>query len=486
MDIFSSIMRRTQVPRFLLPVLAAVLLLPAAARPDEAALQDITLEQAMADALKNNRDLRMASLSLDSGAVGLARARSDFKVTARPEIKADASGDRVSDSYGLTVSKKTVFGTEARIGGQATVEKPDGDSPDVHRNTLVVEVEQPLLRKLGRLVNEEPLVQAENSVKTLRREVEMRKADLVVQVAETHEELLKLQRQVEYEKKTLERMSGFRKLTRTREKQGRATRVDSLRADLKEGNAQSRMNALQESLKSLRLAFAELLGAAASTAYWAVPAPRLAVSATNEAFAVATALKCRLDYAQILQDLEDARRGVTIARRNLLPDLKMISRYEKIGEGATASDASRLDDHVWFVGLALSSDLPLRNETLAADEAGIRLESAELKTDALRSAIARQVRQALLAYNRLQEERVLAERNHAVANDRVRLSRRLFEMGKGDNFSVSDAEEELRQAEDQMLSAQADASVAVYRLKRVLGTLMDYPPDLAPLEEKQK
>jgi outer membrane protein TolC len=212
----------------------------------------------------------------------------------------------------------------------------------------------------------------------------------------------------------------------------------------------------------------------------AVKSPRLTVEATDPGAGVAVALKNRLDYAQIISDCQDAARGVRIADRNLLPDLRMISRFQKVGEGDAASDSLQLDDHAWFAGLSLVSDFPMRAESDALQQAEINRRVAEIRVDAVRAAIERQVRQALLSYERVRSELALAEENYRLAQKRARLARRLFDRVNNDSFSVSEAEDELREAEGLWLSAEAAASTEAYRLLRVLGTLIDSPADLKP------
>jgi len=444
--------------------------------------QEIGLSQAIDSALKMNREIKKTLLTLESSGLNIQRAGFAFMFNVTPRISAEAGSAMDSTTYGLDVSKKSVIGTEATISA-GTTKNCFPEAADTHRSSISVQIQQPILRSVGKLVNEEPVIQAKNSLKTARRQFEIQKTDLIVQVVSMHEELLMLQRQIDYEEKAIERLTRLNRLTQVREKQGRVTRVDSLRSSLRLGNEQLQYNNTKERLKSLRADYAELLGFPPATEFKVVPAPLVTVELTNTETAVIFSLQNRLDYAQILQDLEDAKRGVRIARRNLLPDLKMISRYELVGEGETLS-ASKPGESVWFVGLSLGSDILMRNEQVALSEAFIRNQLTEIRIEEVKSAISRQVQQEILSYNRAREQIVFAEKNYQVAKDRTKLARRLFEMRKGDSFSVTDAEGELSQAEIQLLSAQAETSTAAYKLKRVLGSLIEYPSDLRPGKEQ--
>ncbi len=438
--------------------------------------QTINLSDAIEIALKQNREIRKTILGLESSGLNVQRASVEFMFNITPSANTEITGDTASTSLGLDLSRKTTFGTKVRIGAHTSEDKLT-DGSDVHRSTVLVELRQPILRKIGRLVNVEAMVQAENRIKTLRRQFEMQKTDLIVDVVSKHEELLMLQRQIEYEQKAIDRLTKLHRLTQVREKQGRVTRVDSLRSDLKLGNARLQYNNTKERQLSMMAEYAETLGLPPSTEFKILPAPLVTVNATNIEAAVQTALQNRLDYAQIIQDYEDAKRGIRIARRNMLPDLNMISRYELIGQGTTHSEA-KPDEGIWFIGLSLDSDFLLRNERLNLSEANINNQLAELRIEEVESAISKKVQQELLAYNRTQQQIGFAERSYQLAQDRSKLARRLFEIHKGDSFSVTDAEDELSQAEIQLLFAQSEAATAAYKLKRVLGTLIEYPPDL--------
>jgi len=99
----------------------------------------------------------------------------------------------------------------------------------------------------------------------------------------------------------------------------------------------------------------------------------------------------------------------------------------------------------------------------------------------VRYAVERQVLNELSAYRRAEQQVASEERNYSVAADRARLSRRLYEMDRETGFNVSDAEDQLQQAEIAVLAARAEASLAVYRVLRALGTLLEAPADLKPV-----
>lgn len=439
----------------------------------------ISLEDAINCAVSNNLSLASLKYSTASSRVILQSRIDRFRLNVTPEIRSERGDNGETDSARIVAARQTALGTAISASAGSLKSTPD-DEDSFYRSSVSLQIQQPLLRNVGRQINLEPVRDAERGVLNSLRELAMRQTDLIVQVAESHENLLSIQRQLEFQDRTIDRLLRLLKLTSAREKQGRATRVDTMRSDLRLGNAKVRLASLQERLINEQANFAELLGADPASVYTAVPGDIPVYEIPEIEEAIACALANRLDLAQIMDDFEDARRGVLIARQNLLPDLTLIARYELTGESDSLSASQKLDDDIWFVGFQLSSDIPLRDQRSALASAEITRELSGLKIESILLAIKKQVRQSISSYERILTEKKLAEKNYAIAKNRARLARRLFETGKGDSFSVSEAEDELLTAEEQLLASQALASIASYKIKRVMGTLIAYPEELKP------
>jgi len=446
-----------------------------------AAPQSLTLEQAIGFALRQNRDLQTARLACEDREVALAEARDEFRFTFTPRLSAGWDADAPETTAGAEVARKTILGSEVTAGAEAT-RTEDAAGAALYRGTATLQLTQPLLRGAGPLVVGEPLTQAGHQVLTARRDLELRKTDLVMQTAELYESILQLQTEQELENATVERLRRLARLTAVKERQGRASRADALRAELRLGEAGQRQLRLSEQLAVRRADLAELLGFAPDVEFAAEPWPVPEIVFSNRAEAVSAALSNRLDYAQLLQDHAEAQRGITLARRNLWPDLRLVTRYTRSGEGPAAGDATSWDDDTWFVGLRGETDLPDRSAGHELRRAGLAEDVARIRLDRVRDAIGKQVLQITATYERARADRQAAARNYRLAQGRMAAARRLFELGRGDSFSVGDAEDDLKNAELAWLSAQSEAALTAYRFLRATGTLVDTPDVLKPGE----
>ncbi len=465
---------------------------PAAAQPTEsraatpggtvmaesAAKHAIDLEQSLNRALAHNRNLLAAALTVSNRKLDVVRRKNDFAFQLRPSGNLSRSSDADSLGYGMTLSRKLAWGTEVSASGIYRRDVGSDESVDETMRT-VLEISQPLFRNAGSLLHLEPIRAAEVSVAAARRALESGKADLVLRVVETYEMLLSAQSRIGNARRALARSEKLHELTKAREVQGRERRVDTLRVGLQLGEAQLRLENSLETLAAMEDDFADLLGYTRTVEFDLAPSSLLTVRIPEPAEAVQSALSNRMDYAQVLQNYRDAERGVRISRRALWPDLRLRTRYETVG-GENDTDLFSVEREDWFVGMSLGSDLNRRAEKAAHEQSVLTLQDARLDIEDRVFLIAREVGQQIRAYRRACAELRISLRNTELALQRMELADSLFRLGRGDNVSVTDAEEAIQIAEETELLARAESSISAYRLLHSMGTLTEHPDDLRP------
>lgn len=446
-----------------------------------AAEEQLDIFQAIKHALAQNKSLAVARLSLDSGRLRVTEAEADFNINFVPDLSSSRTSDQTSIRYGVSGSTRLEWGTKINLGVGGVNVRDGGDSET--RGSLRFELQQPIFRNFGRSVARDPVHQAESNYRGVRRKYELQKADLVLHVVRVYENILRLRRQAESDRESAKRNDALYRVTRAKEGAGKTTRVDTLRVELLRGQALARLETGQEHLASTQREFAELLGFPLEKTFELAPAPALDLRVTKLDEAVQIALTRRLDYAQVIEDYEDAARGAIIAGRRLAPDLRVTVSYDDDPTTTTAFGSVPTGSPLWFVGISSSTDFNLARERIALDQAKVTETAAAQSIDLVRRTITRQVQQQLEIYRKARAELDIAESNLAVAARRAKLATTLFELGRGDNFSVTDAEVALLQAESHLYSARADASISVYQLAHALGEIVETPDDLKPLPE---
>ena len=442
------------------------------------AAESLDLETAISLALVRNRQLAANALLIARRRLDVTRARQEFDVRLKPDGSFTLSDSDAQTRYGMIATKKLPWGTELGITGQ--VDHFPGYVDNDWRSGVKVELRQPLFRNFGRLVQEQPTTVAGEQMVAEQRHWETQKADLILQLVDVFESIVRLQKQITADETILARIERLAELIRIRERQGRATRVETLRVELQLSQARSRLDSHREECYSAERDLAELVGADPD-AQWTLVAPPLPeIETPAVAEAVAVAMRNRLDYAQLIDDLRASRRSVRIARRGLWPDVSLVAAREQFGEDDGFSDSLGLRRNAWQLGLAAELELNRGREQTDVAAAEVDADYAQRTVQIKTISITREVQQAISAYRRARTDLGSACRNYDIAESRAALARHLFEAGRGDNFAVSDAEQGFIDAEVLMLEARAAASTTGYRLLGAMGTLLEPPAELKP------
>lgn len=445
----------------------------------------LSLEDAIEQALAHNRELVKGALDLQGHVLAEKGAREAARgLQIVPEGSAGAGSNYEDWGAGLRAEATGAYGTRVAVVGAARQIEVDG-AAGVRREEVRVEVEQPLFRNFGPLVRNEPVVAAGETLLAARRAWERDRSALVVRVVELYEGLIRLRHQIASDEAFAVRMEKLWMLADAREQQGKATRTEAMRMDLQRGEAALRLEAGRSQLAIQFQEFANLLGLPLDSAFRLTPPALLDLDVREPDRALAVALAERPDYAQALQDIETGDRQLRLARRNLLPDLRLSGSQTTFGEGEDWSDAGRLDQDDWFIGLTADMNLNLRGARLDVARAGVEAEGRRQVAEIVRHRLAVEVNSGLAAYRRAREELRLAARNRELAANRAELARALFEAGRATGDSISDAESDLIQSELGELSARSEASTSAYRLLHVLGTLVPAPREILR-DEKER
>ncbi len=457
--------------RILLPLLALGGFLPGFPQEPSAVL---SLDDAIGLGLAHNRSLMGQELAAEDARWQLAVEKSAFEFQAGPQVQAGRRDGEEGLDAGLVVRKAWDQGFELEVDGGYSDRIGSDSGPYVR-----VRASQFLFRRAGQLVNREPIRQADRAWQNARRLVAFRQQQLVLEIIQTYESVLQAERQAEADVKGLERRKSQFARTRARESGGLATRLDTLRAELQVGEAELRVNSSQERVKRRREDLAQLLGNVPRAHDPLEGLDALPPAAMTVEDALQIALTNRLDLARARDRMEDASRGVQVAKRSLLPDMSLRLDANPVDPSQPGDDWGFSDER-WFVGIALEPNLsPVDEEADVARAENLR-KQVQLEWEQLLYDVRTEIRQALRQETRTRIEVRQASQNLELATKRLRLATARFRLGQTPSETVSDAEEELVTAETRALAARAEASLAGYQLLTVIGTLVEPPDDLVP------
>ena len=434
------------------------------------------LEQAAQWALGHNLSLMNMYDQVTGSKFNVYAAAAAFEVKIIPKASAGLAGGSAgthgTTGTGLELSKKMVTGTVADVTGTT------GDDGASTTSSVGVTLTQPLLRGMGKAVNEDPLLDAEYGVLANERSFLQYEEGLTVSVVRGFYEIIKQREMVDLSRKSVDRMSKHMEAAQAREKVGLASRIDVLRADIQLRQAQSSFLAAEQAYGDAVDSFRVLLGFA--------PQDDVEIDAdlsyneftVDENQAILMALSNRLDLAQSRDEIKIAERKLRVAKNNTLPQLDLVLGYTQSGTGQSFSDTTGLRDSSWTVGLSTSSDIRRTTERAHYEQSKLDLVARTRNNELMQKTVMREVKDALRRLDASRKRIDVQKSEMDQAQQKLALAKIKFDRGLGDNFDLITAEEEVLRAQSAHLAAITDYIVAQVEVKRALGTLIEKPANL--------
>ncbi|MEM7699103.1 MAG: TolC family protein [Verrucomicrobiota bacterium] len=187
--------------------------------------------------------------------------------------------------------------------------------------------------------------------------------------------------------------------------------------------------------------------------------------------AVRIALVSRPDLATANDVVEDAERGIKVARNGLLPGLDVSVDYNARSDPGDTTPAINFERRRWAT--SLDFDLPLDRKAERNDYRASRIfldrarRSRDLNFDQARISIY----DAWRAIEQAEQNFEIAEKGVELASDRLEEQQLLAELGRGNARDLIDAQNDLLDAKNQRTSTLVDHALARLRLWRDMGIL---------------
>ena len=437
-----------------------------------ASVRLLTLEEAVQLALVNNLNL-LSTVDVVQGAQiseQVAKSRFNFKVTP---TYARGLGDQsaIDQRFGLNVSQLLPFGTTV-TGAYRTDTANNLVGAAFNNSSLSVGIQQPLLRGFGRKSTEFELENARRSRTSADRNLDLSRQRLAVDVVASYFNILRQQGLVEVAESSLARNRELLRASEARLEVGLASKLDVFRAELQLSQAEDAVILRREALELAYDSFKFNLGLG--------PFEQVALDLIEPEYQpvdidleelVQMALERRIEVSEERDRIQDARRGLSVSKQNLLPQLDLNVAYEQRGFGASIYDSLNFQDSVFnvFFSTSYALDRTSENATFALSQIDVDARRRSLRL--VEYNIVNEVRAAARNVERVGKSILLQERNIDFAEKQMRLATLRYQRGLASNFDIIDAENNLIQARSNYVSLLTDHRVAQMQLKRVTGTL---------------
>lgn len=442
--------------------------------------RQVDLAEALALAFSASRDFKLQTESLYLEGLGFSLTRYNFGPILNSTISYlwnAAEGSPESDSLGGTFGVRQILPTGGTVSVDTGLRTSSigGNSPlgvidngDVGSN-VAINLRQPLLRGAGSEVAYESLTQGERNVVYAVRSFELFRQDFAIRIASGYYQLVSRKLQLANDEQNYKDAVFDRKKAEALRQVDRYAEEDVFLARRREITAE---DALLVSRTDYQLAvddFRILIGLPRTvTIEIRDDEPPFEPVTIDPESAVEAATVNRLDLHTQRDSLEDAERGVRLARNSLLPDLGLAAGVGLDGQGSNVRQA--LPDRTnATVGLTFELPLDRQGERNAYRASLISLErtkrNLEQFEDELRRDILNSVRelQQLEKRIQLQTEQIDRERR-AVAVTQVR-----YEAGEAQTRDVLDARQGLTTAQNALIDLKVQHFVGRIQLLRDVG-----------------
>lgn len=448
--------------------------------PENDPSRTLELFSALRYAIENSRTYRTRMEDLYLAALDVTLERHLFSPRPFARTGASYSGAQGDANYrsALTVANSVGVRQQLPYGGEIVaealvdfVQAINDNSQSGEEASLVLRGSIPLLRGAG-MVNLEPLIDAERSLVYEVRDFEEFRRTFVVDIASAYFSLINSQNRINnslisYVNSTnllvrLEDLYAAGRVNFLQVQQARQTQLNSENQLIQ--SQQDYENQLDDFKILIGMPVQQPLQIAGVTLE--VPVPE-----TRAANYVELAEKYRLLLQTARDQIEDARRGVSNAENNLLPDLNLTGRGQ-IGnrDGTSASD---IDSRTAQYSMGLDLDLPVDRlrERNAYRAALIRFERAQRAYLTQRDIVVADVRTAARSVESAIVTLIIQRRSIDLAQRRLDYSNELLIQGKAQARDVTDALTALLNAQNNFDRARADLQIQILRLLRATGVL---------------
>lgn len=446
------------------------------------------LRHCLAYAQLHARDLQNAKEDLYLAALSLtlerhlwtpqfsAQVTSDYK-----DYKADATFDQALTSVAeVAVSQRLPLGGEVAARAIATfVDDLNSHVNDAESGQVILDANIPLFRGAGRVAYESRYAAERGLIYAVRRYERFRRTFLV-QVASSYFDVQNQKQAVRNTEKSFDSRRDEWERAEFIERMGRSDTVfDTSRAQSSLRRAESALVGAQEAYASQMDQLKILIGMSVEEQLNVIDQADDEVSDTLDRLladvplnkAIETGLTYRLDLLTDADLVDDARRGLTIAKNQVLPDLDFTGQI--VGDSNPTHQSTTTfgqDRTSWSAGLQFRID-DRRKEINGYREAVVNVRRAERSHEEFRDQVRADVRRAVRRIQRTAAVREIEIKNAEENAVRLEAAKVQFRLGKSTNQNVVDAEDELLAARNVAAEAVAAYRVSILAYRRDTGTL---------------
>ncbi len=488
--------------------------------PEENAAQpaplELSLDDAISQALENNLNVRISRLQRQSLGLGVSAARrvytpnlvldTNFLESLTPsttQLDGAEQNERDNVTYNLGIQQQLPFGAQysVRFDNQRTATNSifTTFNPN-YRSILNAQVSQPLLQNFRADPQRRQIVIAQNGERQAGHDFQRSVLDVLRDVENAYWDLVFAIRSHEVAEQSLALANDLLRNNRVQVEVGTMAPIDVLQAEAEVATREEALILAEDAIRQTEDALKALIRDPDSPGFWddvltPTDSPSVEDYAIEMEDAIRVALQRRPELSTARVQLDTNQYDVRYFRNQTLPSVDLVGAVQLTGVGGTQyiregffgpatdvipggygdalSQLTGFDYRDWQLGLSFS--YPIGPNVAAANHQQAQID-LNRQRDTLRQQevlVAQEVRTAVRQVQtnrrRIDASRVARE----LEEERLDAEQKKFEVGMTTSYFIVQAQRDLAQARANELQAIIDYNKAIVAAERAQGTLIE-------------
>jgi len=447
---------------------ALLLILSKSSRAGEQLPAKLSINSAIAVALRNNLNLNLAqAANLDS--LSFVRRNSIYStysggVNAGLDRTPDPSTENVSGQLFGSASLANLAGTTASV----TV-SPFGTG--TQPGSVTFSATQPLTSGKGLLSPKSDAVQSAISQSAVKgKQLYNSRQNTILSVTQTYYQAVVAREQVKVQENALKLAQTSTDYLQKRVDEGLDPGINVLRSAVYVAQAEDAVNQARQQARGAMDALMIAMGlGVGQTPELTDTVPDQQMNLPDLPTAIQTALSKRVEFNIYDQQISDARRQLAIKKDILRPAVNLVAGYSSTNTDTGFIDRSLVDEASWNVGVVANFPLDKRALVEDRDVSARALDTLQKQRAFLVEQVSNDVRAAYRSFDLARNSLKIFTENLAVAQQNLYVAQRMVEEGQGDSRDVVSAQQSLASVESSILSAKTNLYLAETQVKFAMG-----------------
>lgn len=459
---------------------------------DEKTLE-LSLDECIDHALRENLDLKAYHLGLRSYELSTVQAESYFDPsiswsTSRNESVTPnffeyykvESIERNISNFNFTLGQNLSTGADWGMGFYNTLSESNIETEKNYTSYFGFNINQPLLRGFGKKVNRSNIYLARINTQYAAHSLENNAMNLIYEVQNAYWNFVYARETLKIREMSLAQADSLFVYNKKSFEVGILTASDVLEARSALVSRQQEVLDQKNQISACEDVLRRLLNIT-SEEEWdlkliPIDKPVILPVYINDEAALEEALNFRPDYKNAQKDIEQNEIYLALAKNSRLPSLNLNTSYNIYGSGTTFGkdirDLGDTDSYGWQIGLLLS--YPIRNRNAKADyeKKQIDIKRALLTLEDFKSQIMSEIRTSIRNVNINHEKIDVARLSIEVNELRLKTEEERFRNQLSTSYYVLQFQSDLADARNIYNKTLMDYTLAVVEFRKAKGTLL--------------